>query len=52
MTRRFKCIVSYDGYDYSGWQTQPNKVTVQKTIENTIEYISRAKTGITGSGRN
>ncbi|MBR5208088.1 MAG: tRNA pseudouridine(38-40) synthase TruA [Erysipelotrichaceae bacterium] len=51
MKRRFKCIVSYDGYDYSGWQTQPNKVTVQKTIENTIEYISRARTGITGSGR-
>ncbi len=46
-----KITVSYDGTSYCGWQTQPNGVTVQETIENAIFKAVGQKIKITGSGR-
>ena len=31
--RNFKLILSYDGTDFKGWQTQPGQRTVQETLE-------------------
>lgn len=31
--QRYKCIISYDGTNFSGYQVQPNKRTVQSELE-------------------
>ena len=49
--RNIKIVIEYDGTDYHGWQCQANLPTVQKTIEDAIEQITREKVKITGSGR-
>ena len=35
----FKLTISYDGFDFSGWQIQPNERTVQYEIQNAITEI-------------
>ncbi len=35
----YKLIISYDGSNFKGWQTQPKDRTVQATIENAIENV-------------
>ena len=42
---------SYLGTNYHGWQIQPNGVTVQEVIENTLSKILNTSTKIYGSGR-
>ena len=37
--KNFKIIISYDGNNFSGWQTQSNARTVQKHIEDKISTI-------------
>jgi len=49
--RTFKITISYDGRPYSGWQTQNNGVTVQKTIELALSKILCEEILIEGSGR-
>ena len=38
---RFKAVVSYDGYDYAGWQIQPAErgMTIQQAIEDALLTI-------------
>lgn len=48
---RFKAIVSYDGTNYIGWQTQPRGITIQEVIEKVIQEISHVKTNAIASGR-
>ncbi len=43
--------VSYDGTAYHGWQVQPNAVTVQEIIQNTLEAFLGEKTNISGCSR-
>lgn len=43
--------IQYDGTHFFGWQTQPEKRTVQQTIENALESITGAKCVLIGSGR-
>lgn len=49
--KNVKIIIEYDGTDYHGWQCQANLPTVQKTIEDAIQKITREDVKITGSGR-
>ncbi|MBO8165301.1 MAG: tRNA pseudouridine(38-40) synthase TruA [Brevibacillus sp.] len=49
--RRLKCLVAYDGTDYSGFQVQPDQVTVQGEIEAAIKRITGETVQIVGSGR-
>lgn len=49
--KRLKCIVAYDGTDYSGFQVQPEQVTVQGTIEAALQRITGETIQIAGSGR-
>lgn len=47
-----KCVVSYDGTNYKGWQIQPNLKTIQKEIEDVLAKLhSCERIEITGSGR-
>ena len=49
---KYKCIVSYDGYSYSGYQKQKHdKNTIQEEIENVLSTIFKEKIVIHGSGR-
>jgi len=49
--KRLKCIVAYDGTDYSGFQVQPDQITVQGEIEAAIGRITGEVIQIAGSGR-
>lgn len=47
-----KCVVSYDGTDFYGWQEQPGLRTVQKTIQDVLEKIHSGRAiSIAASGR-
>lgn len=48
---RYFLLLSYYGGDFHGWQRQPNAVSVQQTIEDSLSTILRRKTEITGAGR-
>jgi len=50
--RNIKLTIEYDGTNYRGWQRQKNThLTLQESIENTLEQILRKKVRLTGSGR-
>jgi tRNA pseudouridine38-40 synthase len=49
--RNFRLLIEYDGTNYHGWQTQLQEVTIQRTIETTIEKIVQEQVNLTGSGR-
>lgn len=43
--------VSYVGRNYSGWQVQPDAVSVQEVIESALARIAESPVRITGAGR-
>jgi tRNA pseudouridine38-40 synthase len=49
--RNIKIIVSYDGVDYSGWQSQPGKRTVQSEIEEALSNLTGEYTKVKGASR-
>jgi tRNA pseudouridine38-40 synthase len=49
--RNLKVILSYDGADFSGWQVQPDKATVQGALASAIGRITGEKVRPQGSGR-
>jgi tRNA pseudouridine38-40 synthase len=51
MTQTFKLVVAYDGTNYTGWQAQPNGVSIQELLEKALEKIAQQKVRIHGSGR-
>ena len=49
--RNIKLTIEYDGKNFAGWQTQPNKESIQGEIENAISSITGEEIEIFGSGR-
>src|SRR5437867_13036172 len=50
--RNIKLILSYDGSDFNGWQTQPGFRTVQETLEKAIASLSgEERVRVNASGR-
>jgi len=49
--RNLKVTLAYDGADFSGWQVQPDAVTVQGTLASAIGRITGEKVLPQGSGR-
>jgi tRNA pseudouridine38-40 synthase len=47
----YKMVVEYDGTEFSGWQIQPGKRTVQGELQNFIEIYTRQEIKLLGSGR-
>lgn len=48
---RYFMRLSYDGANFHGWQSQPNAVSVQSTIEDAMSRVFRMPVKITGAGR-
>ena len=46
-----KAVVSYDGYDYAGWQRQENALGIQEVIEQVLSKIHKEPVEIVASGR-
>lgn len=51
LMRNLKLVVSYDGFDFSGWQVQPGAATVQGTLATAIRRLTGEKVLPQGSGR-
>ena len=49
--RNLKLIIAYDGAEFSGWQVQPDAVTIQGTLALAIGRITGEKVLPQGSGR-
>jgi len=49
--RRLKLELSYDGTNYSGWQSQLDAPTIQQTLETILKRITGEEISVTGSGR-
>ncbi len=49
--RNIRLLIQYDGTAYSGWQVQPNAVTIQGLIEQCLRKITGEETRVLGAGR-
>ncbi|ASJ56805.1 tRNA pseudouridine(38-40) synthase TruA [Brevibacillus formosus] len=49
--KRLRCVLAYDGTDFSGFQVQPDQVTVQGEIEAALNRITGEDIQVFGSGR-
>lgn len=48
---RYFLHMAYDGSDYKGWQVQPEKRTVQETLQHAISTLLEERIEVTGAGR-
>ena len=48
---RYFIEIAYKGTNYFGWQTQPNQISVQQTLEKAISTLLRKPISIVGAGR-
>lgn len=48
---RYFMKLAYNGACYHGWQSQPNAISVQETIEKALSMLMRSDIKITGAGR-
>lgn len=48
---RYFFEIAYNGTRYHGWQKQPNAITVQEVVENSLSTLFQETVTITGSGR-
>src|SRR3954449_12184898 len=49
--RNLKITLAYDGSEFSGWQVQPDRPTIQGTLAAAIERITGERVLPQGSGR-
>lgn len=49
--RNIKLVLAYDGSDFSGWQVQPDAVTIQGTLASVIGRVTGENVLPQGSGR-
>jgi tRNA pseudouridine38-40 synthase len=50
-SRRLKLVISYDGRDFAGWQSQKHGNTIQDHLEVAFERVCGTRLAVTGSGR-
>ena len=49
--RNIRITIEYDGKNFAGWQAQPNKESIQQSIEDSIFEITGERVELVGSGR-
>lgn len=50
-SKRWRCLCSYDGTDFDGWQKQPSGLAVQDRIEHVLKEIFGQVIRTVGAGR-
>lgn len=48
---RYFIELSYNGKNYHGWQKQPDVISIQEVLENSLSKLLRSKIEIVGAGR-
>ena len=48
---RYFIEIAYNGKNYFGWQRQPNDISVQQVLEETLSTLLRCEIKLTGAGR-
>jgi tRNA pseudouridine38-40 synthase len=48
---RFRMTIAYDGTAYAGWQRQPNRPTIQQTIEDALARLTSSPVAVHACGR-
>lgn len=48
---RILLTLAYDGAAYAGWQSQPDAVTIQGTIEGVLAHMAGRQVALVGAGR-
>lgn len=48
---RYFLEIAFDGTDFHGWQRQPNAISVQEALEESLRLVCKIDTGIVGAGR-
>ncbi len=51
MERNFLLTIEYDGTGFSGWQRQPDKPTVQGTLESALSFVLGREIKVNGTSR-
>jgi tRNA pseudouridine38-40 synthase len=51
LSRNLKITLSYDGADFSGWQVQPDRPTIQGRLSEAMERVTGSRVLPQGSGR-
>jgi tRNA pseudouridine38-40 synthase len=51
MQRNLKITIEYEGTRYHGWQIQPNGVSIQEKIEETLERLTGMRPKVIAAGR-
>ena len=51
MSRNIRLTLAYDGTRYAGWQVQPDRVSLQSTIEEAITALTGEKVSLLSAGR-
>lgn len=51
MTKKIILRIAYQGTAYSGWQYQPNALSIQEVLETLLQKISRTRISVIASGR-
>ncbi len=49
--KNIKLSIEYDGTNYHGWQIQPNRITIQGLLKDTLETILQEKIKLIGASR-
>lgn len=49
--KRILLTLAYDGTAYHGWQVQPNGITVQQVLQETLEKVLGVRPNVTGCSR-
>ena len=48
---KYKLTLAYDGTAFSGWQIQPNGISIQELVQKALQTVTREEILLIGSGR-
>lgn len=48
---KYKLTIAYEGTQYSGWQIQPNAISIQEILQDKLEILLKRRTSVVGAGR-